>query len=147
MSFLSPSRLLLLLVVAGLLAAYVIVQRQRKPYAVRFTNVDLLASVAPRHASWRRHLAAGASLLALSLLVLAFARPVHSVGVPRETATVMLAVDVSRSMRADDVAPTRLRAAQRSVETFVEQVAAPVPARSGAVLRDRRGRGPAHPRA
>ena len=122
MSFLSPSRLLLLLVVAGLLAAYVLVQRQRKPYAVRFTNVELLASVAPRHASWRRHLAAGASIVALALLVLAFARPVRVVDVPRETATVMLAVDVSKSMRADDVQPTRLRAAQRSVQTFVEKL-------------------------
>jgi Ca-activated chloride channel family protein len=122
MSFLSPGRLVLLVVVAALLAAYVVVQRQRKPYALRFTNVELLASVAPRRASWRRHLAAGASLVALALLVLAFARPVRTVAVPRETATVMLAVDVSRSMRADDVKPTRLRAAQRSVETFVNKL-------------------------
>jgi len=120
MSFLSPGRLVLLLVVVGLLAAYVIVQRQRKPYALRFTNVELLATVAPRRASWRRHLAAAASLLALTLLVVAFARPVRVVQVPRETATVMLAVDVSRSMQSDDVEPTRLRAAQRSVEAFVD---------------------------
>ena len=122
MSFLSPSRLLLLVVVAALLAAYVIVQRQRKPYALRFTNVELLASVAPRRASWRRHLAAAASLLALALVVIAFARPATTVSVPRETATVMLAVDISRSMRADDVKPTRLRAAQRSVQTFVDKL-------------------------
>jgi Ca-activated chloride channel homolog len=119
-SFLSPLRLWLLLLVVALLAAYVVVQRQRRPYAVRFTNVDLLASVAPRHPSWRRHLAAAASLLALSLLVVAFARPARSIDVPRETATVMLAVDVSNSMQATDVDPSRLRAAQRSVETFVD---------------------------
>jgi Ca-activated chloride channel homolog len=118
--FLSQERLLLLVLVVALLVGYVVVQRQRRPYAVRFTNVDLLASVVPRHPSWRRHLAAGASLLALTLLVLAFARPARTVQVPRETATVMLAVDVSRSMKATDVDPTRLRAAQRSVETFVK---------------------------
>ena len=122
MSFLSPVRLFLLLFVAALLVGYLIVQRQRRPYAVRFTNVDLLASVAPRRPGWRRHVAAGASLIALALLVLAFARPTTSIQVPRETATIMLAVDISRSMKATDVAPSRLRAAQRSVETFADKL-------------------------
>jgi Ca-activated chloride channel family protein len=119
-SFLEGDRLWLLLLVAALLVGYVVVQRQRRPYAVRFTNVDLLASVAPRHPGWRRHLAAGASLLALTLTVMAFAKPARTVEVPRETATVMLALDVSNSMKATDVEPTRLRAAQRAVETFVD---------------------------
>jgi Ca-activated chloride channel family protein len=120
MSFLAANRLWFLLLVVALLVGYVVVQRQRRPYAVRFTNVDLLASVAPRHPGWRRHLAAGASLVALTLTVMAFAKPARTVEVPRETATVMLALDVSNSMKATDVEPTRLRAAQRAVQTFVD---------------------------
>lgn len=119
MSFLVGYRLWLLLLVVALATGYVIVQRQRRQYAVRFTNVDLLASVAPRRPGWRRHLAAACSLLALALIVGAFARPARAVQVPRETATVMLAIDVSQSMRATDVQPTRIRAAQRAVQTFV----------------------------
>ncbi len=122
MSFLAGSRLLLLLFVLGLALAYVLVQRQRRQYAVRFTNVDLLASVAPTRPGWRRHLAAACLLLALVLIVMAFARPARAVQVPRETATVMLAVDVSQSMRATDVEPTRIRAAQRAVRAFVDSL-------------------------
>jgi Ca-activated chloride channel family protein len=122
MSFLAGYRLWLLLLVALLGLAYVLVQRQRRQYAVRFTNVDLLASVAPRRPGWRRHLAAACTLLALTLIVLAFARPARAIQVPRETATVMLAVDVSQSMRATDVEPTRLRAAQRAVRAFVDSL-------------------------
>jgi Ca-activated chloride channel family protein len=122
MSFLAGYRLWLLLLVALLGLAYVLVQRQRRQYAVRFTNVDLLASVAPRRPGWRRHLAAACTLLALTLIVLAFARPARNIQVPRETATVMLAVDVSQSMRATDVEPTRLRAAQRAVRAFVDSL-------------------------
>jgi Ca-activated chloride channel homolog len=122
MSFLAGYRLWLLLLVALLGIAYVLVQRQRRQYAVRFTNVDLLASVAPRRPGWRRHLAAACTLLALALIVMAFARPARAIQVPRETATVMLAVDVSQSMRATDVEPTRLRAAQRAVRAFVDSL-------------------------
>src|SRR5262245_24464859 len=122
MSFLSPLRLVLLVLVAALLIGYLLVQRQRKQYAVRFTNVDLLASVAPKRPGWRRHLAAACSILALTLIVLSFARPTRAVQVPRETATVMLAVDVSQSMRATDVEPTRIRAAQKAVRAFVDSL-------------------------
>ena len=122
MSFLAGTRLWLLLLVVGVGIAYVLVQRQRRQYAVRFTNVDLLASVAPRRPGWRRHLAAACLLFALTLIVLAFARPARAVQVPRETATVMLAVDVSQSMRATDVHPTRIRAAQRAVRAFVDSL-------------------------
>jgi Ca-activated chloride channel family protein len=121
-SFLAGYRLWLLLLVAALGVAYVLIQRQRRQYAVRFTNVDLLASVAPRRPGWRRHLAAACLLLALTLIVAAFARPARAIQVPRETATVMLAIDVSQSMRATDVEPTRLRAAQRAVRAFVDSL-------------------------
>jgi Ca-activated chloride channel homolog len=121
-SFLSPSRLLLLLVVAGLVAAYVVMQGRRKAYAVRFTNLDLLDSVAPRRPGWRRHVPAAAFLTALGLVVIAFAQPTRPVKVPREEATIVMAVDVSLSMEAADVAPNRITAAKVAAKSFVDIV-------------------------
>src|SRR4051812_48465816 len=105
-SFLTPWRLLLLFGVLALGVVYVVFQRRRSAYAVRFTNLELLESVAPKRPGWRRHLAAGIQLLALAVLVLAFAQPTHEVKVPRERATVVLAIDTSLSMEATDVAPS-----------------------------------------
>jgi Ca-activated chloride channel family protein len=117
--FLAPTRLWLLLAVLALLVAYVIVQRRRPAYAVRFTELDLLASVVPRSATWRRHLPAGLLLLSLVALTTAFARPQGEVQVPRERATVVVALDTSISMEATDVAPDRITAARESAAAFV----------------------------
>jgi Ca-activated chloride channel homolog len=107
-------------VVPALAAAYVVLQRRRRHHAVRFTNLDLLASVAPSRPGWRRHLAAGAMALALVAMVLGLARPARDVRVPKEAAaTVMLVVDTSASMDAEDVAPTRLQAAVSAGRDFV----------------------------
>ena len=122
MRFLSGERLWLLLGVIGLAAAYVVLQLRRKAYAVRFTNLELLRSVAPRRPGWRRHLPAVAFLLALATLVTAFAQPTRAVRVPRERATIVMAIDVSLSMEATDVEPTRLRAAKAAAETFLDLV-------------------------
>ncbi len=122
MSFLSPSRLWLLLLLAGLVAAYVYMQGRRKTYAVRFTNLDLLDSVAPKRPGWRRHVPAAAFLMALGLTVIAFAQPTRPVRVPREQATIVMAVDVSLSMEAADVEPDRITAAKSAAKSFVDIV-------------------------
>jgi Ca-activated chloride channel family protein len=124
MRFLSGGRLWLLAGVAALAAAYVVLQLRGKAYAVRFTNLELLRSVAPRRPGWRRHLPAAAFLLALATLVTAFAQPTRATKVPRERATIVMAIDVSLSMQATDVEPNRLRAAQAAAETFVDLVPA-----------------------
>lgn len=120
MSFLAPGRLWLLLLAAALLAVYVVQARRRSRYVVRFTELDLLASVAPRRPGWRRHVPAGLLLLSLLTLVVGYARPQADVRVPRERATIVVALDVSLSMQAVDVTPTRILAAQRAATSFVE---------------------------
>jgi Ca-activated chloride channel family protein len=144
-TFLAPGRLWLVLLVAGLAAAYVVLARRRRHYAVRFTNLELLASVAPRRPGWRRHVPAAAMALALLALVLGLARPVRNERVPKEAATVMLVVDVSASMEATDVAPSRLAAAQAAASTFVADL--PARLRVGLVAYDRTPRVLASPTA
>ncbi len=124
LTFLSGIRLWFLAVVAALVAAYVAMQFRRKEYAVRFTNLALLDSVAPKRPGWRRHVPATAFVLAMIALVTAFARPAQSVRVPRERATVVMAIDVSLSMEATDVKPTRIAAAQEAAKSFVDLVPA-----------------------
>jgi Ca-activated chloride channel homolog len=121
-SFLSPWRLLLLLAVVALAVVYVVFQRRRSAYAVRFTNLELLESVAPKRPGWRRHLTAAVQLLALATLVVAFAQPTHEVKVPRERATVVLAIDTSLSMEATDVKPDRISAAKAAATSFLNDV-------------------------
>ncbi len=124
MNFLSPWRLVLLVAPVALLVAYVVIQRGRQRYAVRFTSVDLLASVAPRRPGWQRHLAAGGLVAALVLLVVGFARPTATQRVAKDKGTVVLVLDVSNSMGASDVAPTRLAAAQDAASAFVNKLPA-----------------------
>lgn len=119
-SLLEPARLWLLVLVVALAAAYVVLQRRRRHHAVRFSTLDLLASVAPTHPGWRRHVPAAAVAVALVALVLGLARPARSERVPREAATVVLVVDTSASMAATDVAPTRLQAAISAGREFVD---------------------------
>ena len=120
MTFLEPARLaLLVLPVAGLLFYLAALQR-RERYAVRFTNLALLDKVAPETPGWRRHVPAAVLLVGVLALVLAVAKPAVAVEVPRDQATVILAIDVSLSMEADDVAPTRIEAAREAARNFLE---------------------------
>jgi Ca-activated chloride channel family protein len=121
-AFLAPERLWLLLLVAALAVAYVVLQRRRPRYALRFTEVELLASVVPRSVAWRRHLPAALLLLSLVAITAAFARPEADVRVPREQATVVVVLDTSLSMQATDVEPDRISAAKAAAARFVEEL-------------------------
>jgi Ca-activated chloride channel homolog len=131
MTFASPELLVGLLLVPVAIAVYLLVQRRRSRFAVRFTNVDLLANIAPKTPAWRRHVPPLLYLVAISALVVGLARPSMVLAVPREEATIILTIDVSRSMRATDVEPTRLDAARSAAEAFLERI--PDELRVGAV--------------
>lgn len=121
-AFTEPVRLLLLLAVAALVGGYVWMQLRRPVYAARFTELDLLASVAPKRPGWRRHVPAGLLLLSLVALTTAFAKPEADVKVPRERATIVVALDTSASMQATDVSPDRFTAAKASAKAFVDRL-------------------------
>jgi Ca-activated chloride channel family protein len=121
-SFTSPWVLLALLIVPATLALALWLDRRRARYAVAFTNLDLLASVAGTRRSPKRWLPLALFLLALAGASTALARPTASVSVPASRATVVLLVDVSGSMRAADVKPTRLGAAQSAMAVFADRV-------------------------
>lgn len=120
--FLQPWWLLAVLPVLAVAGVYVWRQLHRRQYAIRFTNVDLLKTLAPKGLGWRRHAAASAFLLSLLVLATGMARPSVDTKEPLERATIMLAIDVSLSMQADDVAPTRLEAAQEAAKQFVAEL-------------------------
>jgi Ca-activated chloride channel homolog len=125
--FLADQWFLLLIAVAALAGAYVWVQvKGRNRAAVRFTNVALLSSIAPRRPGWRRHVAAGLLLASLVALVTALARPAHDVRVARRRAVVVMAIDVSISMQATDVSPSRLAAAKAAATEFARSMPSPV---------------------
>lgn len=131
MSFASPLLLVSLLALPALGAIYVWSRRRPGRYAVRFPGTPVLAGVVAAVPRWRRHLPAAVAALALAALALALARPHATVAVPVERASVVLVTDVSRSMRATDVDPTRLDAARSAAEAFLDSV--PDELRVGAV--------------
>jgi Ca-activated chloride channel homolog len=120
-TFQAPLLLLGLLLVPLAVLAYVVAQRRRRRFAVRYTNVDVLASVAAR-AGWVRHLPAALALLALLALLVALGRPERTVAAEREEATVVMVTDTSGSMFATDVRPSRLAAAQTAGRAMVDDL-------------------------
>ena len=121
MSFGHPLLLLTLLVVPAAILALRLAERRRMRYAVRYTNLDVLASVVGGR-PWRRYMPTGLALVALATLCVALARPHATSLVPKERATVILVLDVSGSMQAGDVRPSRLAAAQKAVRSFLDRV-------------------------
>ena len=121
MSFEAPQLLLGLALVPVAAVGYWLLQRRRAPYALRYTNLGVLAGVVGTRRSWKRHVPAALMLLSLAALCVAFARPTVTVKTPDERASVVLVVDVSGSMRATDVKPTRLQAAKKAMRSFLER--------------------------
>jgi len=109
-----------LLLLPALVLGYRRLQRRPTKYAVRYTNLDVLASVVESTWSWRRHAGLALFLLALATLLVGFARPSVNRLADREEATIVLVIDVSGSMQAEDVKPTRLEAAQKVVREFMK---------------------------
>ena len=122
MSFAQPLFLIALLLVPLALVAYVRHERTRRAAAAAFAMPALQASVVPRKPGWRRHVPLVAYALALTILILALAKPQATVAVPVERASIMLATDHSGSMQATDVPPSRLAAARAAAERFLGEV-------------------------
>src|SRR5687767_13007631 len=122
MSFAAPLVLIALVLVPLLVWWYVRHQRGREKAAAAFATPALLASVAPRRPGFRRHAPMLAFALALAILIVAAAKPERTVAVPVERAAIMLVTDVSGSMEATDVKPSRLVAARRAARAFADDV-------------------------
>lgn len=120
--FAHVGRLWLLLLVPALIVIYVLLSRLRSRRGVRFTNTSLLGAVVRPQSQWRRHLAVALSLLSLVTLTLAWAIPQGMMEVPRERATVVVVLDVSRSMAATDVKPDRFTVAKEEAKAFIASV-------------------------
>lgn len=117
-AFATPWWFLLLVPVAVLIAGYLVLQRVRRKRMLRFANLALLEKVAPKREGWFRHVPAAFLMVAFLLLTVALAGPTAEQKVPRNRATVMLVVDVSLSMKATDIKPSRLEAAQVAAKSF-----------------------------
>jgi len=117
--FEAPSRLWILLVIPLLVAAYIVIVRRRSQQGMRYPNTTVLGEVLPKQSQWLRHVIVALSVLSMLALGFAWARPLGIDQVPRERATVVIVVDVSWSMTATDVAPTRLDAAKTAAINFV----------------------------
>ncbi len=122
MSFLWPSMLWLLALLPLLVAAYLWLLARRRRHSVRLASIAVARQAAGKGPGWRRHLPPALMLLALAALLLAVARPTAVLTLPIAERTIVLAMDVSGSMRAEDVKPTRLAAAQAAARAFVDHL-------------------------
>jgi len=123
MSFQWPLLLTLYLLIPLLIAIYIWALRRRRKFAVRFSNVALIRAALPKRSRWRQHLPFALFLLALAALCTALARPAAAVELLFSRTTIILAMDVSRSMCASDVDPNRLAVAQEAALSFIEEQA------------------------
>lgn len=121
-SFESPSALWVLAALPLLLVAYLVFQTRRNRRAEPFATAPMMPNVVPASPRWRRYVPLALYLLGLAVLILAVARPQRAMSVPRERATVVLAIDSSRSMEAVDVPPTRIEAARSAARSFLDDL-------------------------
>lgn len=121
MTFIWPAGLLLLVVVGGLAVLYVLAQRRRNRYALRYANLSLVREAIGKGPGWRRHVPPSLFLLALAVMAIGVARPQAVVSVPSQEGTVILAIDVSGSMLAEDMKPNRMEAAKAAARVFVDK--------------------------
>lgn len=122
MYFLAPEYLWLLLVPPGLVLIYLWLMRRRRKLALRYASLAIIKQAAAGSPRWRRHVPPALLLLALALALLASSRPLATLRLPSSSATIILAMDVSLSMRATDVQPNRLVAAQEAAKTFLQEL-------------------------
>ena len=121
MSFIWPAALILLLIVPVMAYLYIWMQTRRRRYALQYASVSLVAQAVGKGPGIRRHIPAALYLLALTAMIFALARPQATIPVPTNTGTVVLAIDVSGSMFAEDVEPNRMEATKDAVRDFVEK--------------------------
>ncbi len=121
MDLLWPWALLLLGLLPALVAVYLWVLRRRRRFAVRYSSLALVRQAVPRWSRWRQHLPFALFLLAIASLVVALGRPVGIVSVPVGQATIILTLDVSRSMCSTDILPSRIQAAEAAANSFIQR--------------------------
>jgi Ca-activated chloride channel family protein len=121
-TFLWPNMLWAMLAVPLLLLTYVWLMRRRKKTTLRYANLALVKEAMGRSSAWRRHVPPALMLLAIALLLFASSRPAALITLPSAEQTIVLAMDVSGSMRATDVQPSRIVAAQEAAKSFLTEL-------------------------
>jgi Ca-activated chloride channel homolog len=116
-----PGFLILLGLIPLMIAAYIWMLRKRRRFTVRYSSLSLVREALPRKSNWRRHVPFGLFLAGLVSLILAVARPVSIISVPTDQTTIILTIDVSRSMCSTDILPSRLEAAEAAALSFIKQ--------------------------
>jgi Ca-activated chloride channel family protein len=121
MKFIWPQMLWLLILLPLLVAAYIWLMRRKRRAGMRFANLALVRAALEGGPTWRKHLPPMLFLLSVGLMIFAVSRPVSMVAVPTQNENIVLAIDVSGSMRATDVKPSRLVVAQEAAKAFVKE--------------------------
>ncbi len=121
MTFLWPKALFFLGAIPILIALYIWMLRRRHRFAVRYSSLSLVRLAVPQRSTWRRHIPFGLFILALTSLVVASSRPYSVITIPTNQTTVILTIDVSRSMCSTDISPSRIQAAENAALSFVQR--------------------------
>ena len=121
MQFQSPEFLWFLLLVPVLIVAYILAQRRRSNFALRYSSLSMVKEAVGKGPGWRRHLPPALFLIGMTFMLIAMARPTGIVMIPKDVSTIILAIDVSRSMSANDIRPSRIEAAKAAARAFIQQ--------------------------